>query len=131
MEKERFNLPFVGDEKENCLLKYKHFLEYFKGYVVACGTCDVDRIHEEFELTMEGEEEFSKVLRDAKLVREHKNDITKWLEVSTTVIKLPKPVHYYALFGATVGTDTCIAIYDGNRYEVEHKYTTFVDVQSR
>ena len=131
VEKERFNLPFVGDEKENCLLKYKHFLEYFKGYVVACGTCDVDRIHEEFELTMEGEEEFSKVLRDAKLVREHKNDITKWLEVSTTVIKLPKPVHYYALFGATVGTDTCIAIYDGNRYEVEHKYTTFVDVQSR
>jgi hypothetical protein len=131
VEKERFNLPFVGDEKENCLLKYKHFLEYFKGYVVACGTCDVDRIHEEFELTMEGEEEFSKVLRDAKLVREHKNDITKWLEVSTTVIKLPKPVHYYALFGATVGTDTCIAIYDGKRYEVEHKYTTFVDVQSR
>ena len=58
VEKERFNLPFVGDEKENCLLKYKHFLEYFKGYVVACGTCDVDRIHEEFELTMEGEEEF-------------------------------------------------------------------------
>ena len=48
------------------------------------------------------------------MVREHKNDITKWLEVSTTVIKLPKPVHYYALFGATVGTDTCIAIYDGN-----------------
>ncbi|CAL6340937.1 unnamed protein product [Bathycoccus prasinos] len=120
VEKERFNLPFVGDEKENCLLKYKHFLEYFKGYVVACGTCDVDRIHEEFELTMEGEEEFSKVLRDAKLVREHKNDITKWLEVSTTMIKLPKPVHYYALFGATVGTDTCIAIYDGKRYEVEH-----------
>lgn len=131
VERENFNLPFVGDERENCLLKYKHFLAHFKGYVVACGTCDVDRIHEEFELTMEGEEEFLKVLRDAKLVREHKSGIKKWLEVSTTVVKLPKPVHYYALFGATVGTDTCVAIYDGNRYEVEHKYTTFVDIQSR
>lgn len=131
VEKEDFNLPFVGNERENCLLKYAHFLEYFKGHVIACGTCDVERIHEEFELTMEGEEEFLKVLKDAKLVREHKNDIEKWLELSTTVVKLPEPVHYYALFGATIGTDTCVAIYSGNRYEIEHKYTTFVDIQTR
>ncbi len=131
VEKEDFNLPFVGNERENCLLKYAHFLDYFKGHVIACGTCDVERIHEEFELTMEGEEEFLKVLKDAKLVREHKNDIEKWLELSTTVVKLPEPVHYYALFGATIGTDTCVAIYSGNRYEIEHKYTTFVDIQTR
>jgi hypothetical protein len=47
------------------------------------------------------------------------------------VIDAPRPLHYYALFGVTRGLDTVLALYPGNRYELEHKYTGFVRIASR
>ena len=130
VEREEFNAPFVGDEKQNCMEKYGYFLEHFNGYVIACATADASRIHDELGITMEGQEEFEKVLRDVKTMQDDAI-VEKWSDCLATVVRVQKQVHYYALFGATIDTDICIAIYAGRKYEIEHKYTTFVDIQSR
>jgi len=40
-------------------------------------------------------------------------------------------VHYYALFSLTTGFDIVVSMYSENRYELEYKYTTWVDLASR
>ena len=52
-------------------------------------------------------------------------------EVGLAVVYTPASVPYYALFGATAGLDWVLSIYDGQRYELEAKYTTWVDLESR
>ena len=37
----------------------------------------------------------------------------------------------YVCMYVYIGFDIVVAIYEGQRYEVEMKYTTFVDIQSR
>lgn len=51
--------------------------------------------------------------------------------IGLVVIRTPGPLPYYALFGPTVGFDIVLSIYDGQRYELECKYTTWVDLESR
>ena len=40
-------------------------------------------------------------------------------------------MHYYALFSRTQGFDMVLACYEQNRYELEYKYTTWIDLASR
>ena len=47
------------------------------------------------------------------------------------VLRTPQPVPYYALFGPTAGFDWVLSLYDGQRYELEGKYTTWIDLESR
>ena len=51
--------------------------------------------------------------------------------IGLVVIRTPGPLPYYALFGPTAGFDIVLSIYDGQRYELECKYTTWVDLESR
>lgn len=52
-------------------------------------------------------------------------------DIGVTVVRAPQPLHYYSLFSWSTGTDVVVSVYDGNRYEVECKYTQFVNVCSR
>ncbi|MGI4835138.1 MAG: DUF6687 family protein [Janthinobacterium lividum] len=52
-------------------------------------------------------------------------------EIGLVVVQTPAPVPYYALFGPTAGFDWVLSIYDGQRYELEAKYTTWIDLASR
>lgn len=52
-------------------------------------------------------------------------------ELGLAVVATPAPVPYYALFGPTTGSDIVLSLYDGNRYELEYKYTTWIDFESR
>ncbi|GAA4052793.1 hypothetical protein GCM10022409_44640 [Hymenobacter glaciei] len=52
-------------------------------------------------------------------------------EIGLAVVEAPAPVPYYALFGPTAGMDIVLSVYDGNRYELEYKYTTWIDLESR
>jgi hypothetical protein len=47
------------------------------------------------------------------------------------VVRAPEPQRYSALFSHTCGCDAVLALYDGRRYELELKYTTFVQLASR
>ena len=52
-------------------------------------------------------------------------------EIGLAVVRTPAPVPYYALFGPTAGLDWVLSLYDGQRYELECKYTTWIDLASR
>jgi hypothetical protein len=56
---------------------------------------------------------------------------TNYPELGLVVIRTPEPVPYYALFGPTTGYDWVLSLYDGQRYELECKYTTWIDLESR
>ena len=47
------------------------------------------------------------------------------------IVRVADPLHYYALFSTSRGYDIVLSIYQGNRYELETKYTTYVDISSR
>ena len=51
--------------------------------------------------------------------------------IGLTVVATPTPGSYYALFGLTAGFDIVLSMYEGNRYELEYKYTTWIDLESR
>ncbi len=51
--------------------------------------------------------------------------------VGLAVVRTPAPLPYYALFGPTAGFDVVLSLYDGQRYELECKYTTWIDLESR
>ena len=52
-------------------------------------------------------------------------------EIGLAVAQTPAPVPYYALFGPTAGFDIVLSLYEGQRYELEYKYTTWIDLESR
>jgi len=56
---------------------------------------------------------------------------TDYSEIRLAVVRTPQPVPYYALFGPTAGFDWVLSLYDGQRYELECKYTTWIDLESR
>ena len=55
----------------------------------------------------------------------------KYPEIGLIVAATPAPVPYYALFGPTAGFDIVLSLYEGQRYELEYKYTTWIDLASR
>ncbi|WP_210521370.1 DUF6687 family protein [Hymenobacter terricola] len=60
--------------------------------------------------------------------------LTTWRrypEIGLAVVETSLPGPYYALFGPTAGLDIMLSLYDGHRYELEYKYTTWVDLASR
>ena len=56
---------------------------------------------------------------------------TDYPDLGLAVVRTPAPVPYYALFGPTAGFDWVLSLYDGQRYELEAKYTTWIDLASR
>ena len=52
-------------------------------------------------------------------------------EIALAVVATSAPAPYYALFGPTVGSDIVLSLYEGQRYELEYKYTTWIDLESR
>lgn len=57
--------------------------------------------------------------------------LRRYPDIGLTVVRTPEPLPYYALFGPTAGTDMVLSLYDGQRYEFEYKYTTWIDLESR
>ncbi|UYZ60947.1 DUF6687 family protein [Hymenobacter latericus] len=57
--------------------------------------------------------------------------LRRYPELGLVVLHSPEPLPYYALFGPTAGYDVVLSCYHGQRYELEYKYTTWVDLESR
>jgi len=75
--------------------------------------------------------EFERVKRAAAVVQSPATSLTLYAEIGLVVVRTPEPLPYYALFGPTVGFDMVLSLYDGQRYEFEYKYTTWIDLESR
>lgn len=77
------------------------------------------------------EPEYQRVQQAVCALQEPATTWRRYPNIGLTVVRTPEPVPYYALFGPTAGSDMVLSLYDGQRYEFEYKYTTWVDLESR
>ncbi|MDB5235961.1 MAG: hypothetical protein JWR44_2954 [Hymenobacter sp.] len=77
------------------------------------------------------EPEYQRVQQAIGIVQGARTQRQDYPEIGLVVIHTPEPLPYYALFGPTAGFDVVLSIYDGQRYELECKYTTWIDLESR
>ncbi|WP_089333591.1 DUF6687 family protein [Hymenobacter mucosus] len=77
------------------------------------------------------EPEYLRVRQALEVVHSPATIRTSYPAIGLVVVRTPEPLPYYALFGPTAGADMVLSIYDGQRYEFEYKYTTWIDLESR
>lgn len=117
VEKDKFYRPFENkDELENCVQKFDFFLQVFPGVLQ-----NIDEYKENWEA------EYNLVLTGIKF--EKKASVFK--NIGLIKKDVQQPSHYYALFSSTEGFDIVLTIYPNNGYELEYKYTTWIDLASR
>jgi hypothetical protein len=75
--------------------------------------------------------EYERVRQAAAALQGPLTQYTAYPKIGLAVVRTPAPVPYYALFGPTAGLDWVLSLYDGQRYELECKYTTWIDLASR
>ncbi|GAB3867864.1 hypothetical protein GCM10028824_11240 [Hymenobacter segetis] len=75
--------------------------------------------------------EYDLVQRAAAIIQSPQTTRRHYPEIGLAVVHTPAPLPYYALFGPTAGYDIVLSQYEGNRYELEYKYTTWIDLASR
>ena len=75
--------------------------------------------------------EYDRVQRAAAISQNGDTTRRNYPDIGLAVVQTPAPLPYYALFGPTTGCDIVLSQYEGNRYELEYKYTTWVDLASR
>ncbi len=124
-ERELFYKPFAADEAEEkeaaqCVQKFRYFLREF-GPVLQDPNWEKGA----------WEEEVASVLLGYRDMYKPETTLTRFPELGLIVVETPHPVHYYALFSRTQGFDMVLACYSNNRYELEYKYTTWVDLATR
>jgi hypothetical protein len=114
-EGEKFYPPFgapeiAEKEMEACVPKYHHFLEAF-GQMLILAITDIPET-EEYKLVM-GQISQSTDSTTLDFIRLH-------------TVKSQEPLHYYCLYAGSENADMVLSQYANNRYELEYKYTTWV-----
>ncbi|PSR53842.1 hypothetical protein AHMF7605_10085 [Adhaeribacter arboris] len=125
VEKDKFYPPFGADEWEEneveaSVPKFEYFLAAFKEVLT----------HPE-NYKQDWKAEYEQVLADYQILHSLATQVSIFPEIGLVQLQTPRPVHYYALFSRTIGYDMVLAQYTENRYELEYKYTTWVDICSR
>ncbi|NML65063.1 hypothetical protein HHL22_07575 [Hymenobacter sp. RP-2-7] len=77
------------------------------------------------------EPEYARVRQAVAALQGPLTERRSYAAIGLAVVQTPAPVPYYALFGPTAGFDWVLSVYDGQRYELECKYTTWIDLESR
>jgi hypothetical protein len=125
VEKTKFYPPFGANDLEESEVrlsppKFEYFLEAFQKVL---DHTEVARV--------QWQEEYQRVHEDYQLVHSPVTQLSFFPHLGLAIIETPRPLHYYALFSVTAGFDIVLAMYAGRRYELEYKYTTWVDLASR
>ncbi|MEL6558380.1 MAG: DUF6687 family protein [Bacteroidota bacterium] len=112
-EKELFYPPFAMNNQEDiaCVPKYEYFLNEFANYIQNREVIESD----EYLLVRSQ-------LADLK----EQGTQTFYPNIRLLVLESPYPMHYYPLFAKSDQMDMVLTIYPDNRYELESKYTTWV-----
>lgn len=77
------------------------------------------------------EPEYARVRRATEVMQSPATRLLRYPDIGLLVVHTPEPLPYYALFGPTAGFDIVLSCYAGRRYELEYKYTTWIDLESR
>ena len=119
VEKAEFYRPFgSSDELDDCVAKFHYFLPRFEAVLAHPDAFESDW-RPEFEAVLSGIDK----MKNAK-VRTYEN-------IGLYVVEIEEPIHYYALMGERTTYDMVLSLYTNKRYELEIKYTTWVDIVSR
>lgn len=117
VEKKKFYRPFEEkDEIESCVPKFDYFLKIFPKVIQ-----DIEYYRSEWN------NEFQRVRADLKKLRSEE----RFDQLGLMLRKADAPLHYYALFSKSSGYDILLSIYPDQRYELELKYTSWIDLASR
>ncbi len=117
LEKEKFYRPFEEkDEIEKCVEKFDYFLPIFEAV-----------LENPENYKSDWEEEFEQVTKDLEKITK----VESLSNIGLVIKKASSPIHYYALFSETDGFDIVLSSYNEQRYELEFKYTTWIDLASR
>jgi hypothetical protein len=126
-ERRLFYRPFEGKisramgEGEEGDLKFHHFLPLLGGVLD-----DPMKVEDQWK------EEYGRVVEEYFLLHQDTaTRIERHDDISAVVVRSKQPLHYYSLFSASIGLDTVISLHEGQRYEVELKYTGYIDLKSR
>ena len=124
-EKERFYPPFgfkaLGqNEAKICVQKYEFFLPRFEEVLR-----NIDAFREEWA------DEYEQVKLHTDILKRAESQVSIIGDIRLLIVETPEPLHYYALFGESSNCDMVLCMYDDQRYELEYKYTTWVDTATR
>lgn len=120
LEQERFYRPFGRKEEAvTCIPKYEFFLPLIGEFL---NNPEQQRSiwQPEYDQVMTGLDQI-KSQGQALLVE----------DIRLLIIEVPEPIHYYALFSQFSSVDLVLMMYADNRYELEYKYTGWIDTVSR
>ena len=119
-EKSRFYEPFgEKNEAEASVPKYHYFLPLISAFLE-----DPDRFATSWQA------EFDRVQADIQSLNERGSRIL-YPELRVLVVRHPEPLHYYALFQQSRAADLVLMQFSDQRYELEYKYTGWVDTADR
>lgn len=121
VEKARFYAPFGEKQHEEkaCVAKYEFFLGAFE-----------EALNNPHKFSHEWDEEAGKIAGDLSALKT-KGKICLHEDIRLLVVIAPEPLHYYALFGQSAQADMVLSVYPDHKYELEYKYTTWVDAYGR
>jgi len=119
LEKEKFYAPFAEkQETEACVAKFQAFIPIFTSL-----------LQDTNAFCREWEPGWDETMRGISIARQAK--IQHISSIRLTVIELPEPLPYYAFTWLAKDSDMILTVYPGNRYELEYRYTTWVDAAYR
>ncbi len=125
VESALFYPPFASyetgkNEMKLCVSKYNFFLTQF-GKVLDSP--------EEFRSHWQSD--YDEIVAGLATLQAGESKVTLLEDIRLLIVETPEPLHYYALFSQSKPADMVLSIYSGNRYELEYKYTTWIDCATR
>eukprot|EP00873_Tetraselmis_striata_P022202 jgi/Tetstr1/442466/TSEL_003212.t1 len=114
LERQRFSKPWEVKDSED---KFEWFLPRFQDALA-----DPDSVRHDWEA------EYSQVMQGFHSLEDR---VQVHTDLGLAIARPEAPLHYYALFSRSIGQDVLVTMYPGNRYEVEAKYTQYVEFHSR
>lgn len=99
--------------------KFHYFLKMFKNVIE-----NIQAFEDQWK------DEYNQVLQEYNDIQQ-KGNIIKYDTIGLVRVRIKDPGHYYSLFSTSYGYDIILSQYSDNRYEIEQKYTTFIDLASR
>jgi len=121
LEREHFARPFETSdvEKWNLFLNDERVLRLLKHGDAA------------FSAPVWGPE-YERVVKEcATLCDPKRSSVRKYDDIGLAVIQTDEPMHYYALFSVVENCDVVLCCYSNGRFEIEQRYTTYVELTSR
>lgn len=125
VEVHKFYQPFASQDEHlneaiECIPKYEYFLSAF-----------TDVLRNPELIGREHLAEYRIVKQHTAILSQPASQIELVEDIRLLIVETPEPLHYYSLFGQSRAADMVLSIYSDQRYELEYKYTTWIDTATR